>query len=72
MRETQAGLELASYRRAVVELIGAGEAFGDVEDAIDAGADLSMDEKAALWLFAFSLGDPAEQRRYAQAQLAAL
>jgi len=72
MRETQGTPDLASYRRAVVELIGAGEASGSVDDAIDAGADLSTDEKAALWLFAFSLGDPAEQRQQAQAHVAAL
>lgn len=63
---------LASYRRAVHEQIRAGEPFGDVEDAIDVADDLTMDEKAALWLFAFSLRDPADQQRDARAYLAAL
>ena len=31
-----------------------------------------MDEKAALWLFAFSLRDPAEQQLDARAHLASL
>jgi len=44
-----------SYRDAVTELIEAGEPFGDIEEAIDAVADITRDEKAALWLFAFSL-----------------
>ena len=31
-----------------------------------------MDEKAALWLYAFSLRDPAEQQLAARAHLASL
>ena len=50
---------MASYREAVTELIELGEPFGDVEDAIDELSDLTIDEKAALWLLAFSLRDPA-------------
>ncbi len=42
-------------RDAVSEWIRAGEPLGSVEHAIDAMADLSEDQKAALWLFAFSL-----------------
>jgi hypothetical protein len=49
-----------------------GETFGDVEDAIDDVADLTLDQKAALWLFAFSLRDPAEQRLDARSHLAAV
>ena len=49
---------LAGYRDAVTELISAGRPFGDVEDSIDRVDDLTLDEKAALWLFAFSLRDP--------------
>lgn len=52
--------------------IKAGEPFGEVEDSIDAVAELTGDEKAALWLFAFSLRDPAEQQLDARAYLAAL
>ena len=39
---------MASYRGVVTELIKAGAAFGDVEDAIDELDELSSDEKAAL------------------------
>jgi hypothetical protein len=63
---------LTSYRDAVTELLEGGEKFGDVEDAIDEVAELTQDEKAALWLFAFSLRDPAEQRFDARAHIAAL
>ena len=63
---------LATYRDAVTELVKAGEPFGQVEKAIDEVADLTMDQKAALWLFAFALRDRDEHRREAQAYLAAL
>ena len=53
---------LTSYRDAVTELLESGEKFGDVEDAIDDVPELTQDEKAALWLFAFSLRDQAEQQ----------
>jgi hypothetical protein len=72
MRGAQPRAALASYREAVTELIGAGEPFGDVEETIDEIADLTMDEKAALWLVAFSLRDRDEQQRDAHAHLAAL
>jgi hypothetical protein len=48
---------LASYRDDIEEFIKTGKPFGDIEDAIEQ-ADLNMDEKAALWLFAFSLRNP--------------
>ena len=63
---------LTTYRDAVMELLGGGEKFGDVEDAIDDVPELTQDEKAALWLFAFSLRDPAEQQSDARAHIAAL
>jgi hypothetical protein len=72
MSGTQLRPLLATYRDAVAEWIKAGEPFGYVEDAIDEVDDLSQDEKAALWLFAFSLRDPAEQQLDAQAHLYAL
>jgi hypothetical protein len=72
MRGTQHSRDLAGYRDDVTERIEAGEPFGDVEGAIDGVTDLSMDEKAALWLFAFSLRDRDEQQRDARAHLAAL
>jgi hypothetical protein len=72
MSEAQPRQGLAGYRDAVAERIRAGETFGEVEDSIDEVAELTMDEKAALWLFAFSLRDPAEQQLAARAHLASL
>ena len=45
-------------------------AFARVENAIDA-ARLSSHHKAALWLLAWSLRDPAVQRREARLMAAA-
>ena len=72
MSGTQRRAALASYRDAVAEQLRAGEPFGEVEDSIDQVAELTIDEKAALWLFAFSLRDPAEQQLAARAHLASL
>jgi hypothetical protein len=72
MSGTQLRPVLASYRDAVAERIKAGEPFGHVEDAIDKVDDLNQDEKAALWLFAFSLCERAEQQLAARPHLYAL
>jgi hypothetical protein len=48
-----------------------GERFTDVEDVINA-ADLSADEKSALWLLGWSYVHPRAQRREANAHLARL
>lgn len=72
MSGTQRRQGLGTYRDSVAERINAGEAFGEVEDSIDQLDELSMDEKAALWLFAFSLRDRAEQQLEARAHLASL
>jgi hypothetical protein len=61
---------LSSYRDAVARLMGSGESFGDVEDVIDECGGLSQEQKAALWLFAFSLREPSEQQLDARAHLA--
>ena len=50
----------------------AGEPFGDVEDSINEITDLNEDQKAALWLLAFSLRDRTQQQRDALAHLAAV
>jgi hypothetical protein len=63
---------MASYRDAVTELVRAREPFGDVEDAIDEVTDLTQDQRAALWLFAFSLRVPAEQQPDARTPLVAV
>ena len=70
MSGTHARPALASYRDKVTELINEGATFGAVEDAIDAQAELTEDQKGALWLFAFSLRDRAEQQGDAPAHLA--
>jgi hypothetical protein len=72
MRGTHQARALATHRDAVAERMRGGERFGAVEDTIDQVADLSQDEKAALWLYAFSLRAPSEQRRDARAHLTAL
>jgi hypothetical protein len=72
MSATHVRPALACYRDEVEELIRGGESFGRVEDAIDEVVDLSLDQKAALWLFAFSLRDQAEQQLDARAHLASV
>jgi hypothetical protein len=72
MSGTQPRPVLASYCDAVAAQMRAGEPFGQVEDAIDKLDDLSQEQQAALWLLAFSLREPAEQRSDAQAHLYAL
>jgi len=69
MSEIQAGPTLATNRDAVTHLIAAGEPFGHVEHAIDEVTHLTMDQKAAVWLLAFSLRDPREQQTEARAYL---
>ena len=69
MSATHARSALACYRDEVEDLIRGGESFGGVEDAIDEVTDLTQDQKAALWLFAFSLRDSAGQRLDARAHL---
>jgi hypothetical protein len=62
-----------SFNRAnqqVEGMIQQGAAFGRVEGAIDA-AGLSQRHKAALWLLAWSLRDPAIQRSEARLMAAA-
>jgi len=49
-----------------------GQPFGEVEDAIDDVAELTQDQKAALWLFAFSLRETSEQQLDARAALASV
>lgn len=44
------------YRDDVKDQIRTGEPFDDVEESIEL-ANLSTDEKAALWLLAFSMRD---------------
>ena len=63
---------LASYRDSVAGLMKGGEPFGRIENVIDDCAELNQEQKAALWLFAFSLRDRAEQQLDARAHLSAV
>jgi hypothetical protein len=72
MRAAQQSSSLASYRDAVTELMDIGESFGNIEDAIDEAVGLTLNQKAALWLFAFSLRDQEVQQLDARAHLAAV
>jgi hypothetical protein len=54
--------------RLVEDMIKRGVPFAQIEDTID-DARLSPDHKAALWLLAWSLRDPAIQRRDARLTL---
>ena len=66
MSETYTGTAIAGYRSAVAERLEAGDAFGEVESAIDGISELSEDQRAALWLFAFAerrAGDGRPARR---------
>jgi hypothetical protein len=62
---------LAGFRDKVTEMTEQGVPLGTVERAIDAQPALTEDQKAALWLFAFSLRDRSGKRRQARALLAA-
>ncbi len=72
MDATRQGQGLAVYRHAVTELMSEGESFREVERAIDALDELTTDQRDALWLFAFSLRDRAEQRQARRGHLAAV
>jgi hypothetical protein len=63
---------LTAYRDRFADWVSQGRSFGDIEDVIDEADDLTTDQKAALWLFAFSLRDPAVQQLDARAHLAAV
>jgi hypothetical protein len=61
---------LAGFQYTVTELTEGGSPLRDVEDAINAQPALTEDQRAALWLFAFSLRDRSEKRRQARDVLA--
>jgi hypothetical protein len=61
------------YHQDVVEgMMDASEPFGEVETFIDEAAALDRDEKAALWLLAWSLRGTRNQRTEALAILNSL
>jgi len=66
------GLSLGYHRDVVEGMMEAGEPFGHVEAFINEAGAVDQDEKAALWLLAWSMRDERIQRREAQAMLSAL
>jgi hypothetical protein len=56
------------YRQKVERLMAADARFEDLEEAIHR-TRFSLDEKAELWLLAWSLDEPHLQRRRARATL---
>ena len=53
----------ATHRNAINELLDAGDTFDEVEEAIEGIAELTEDQRAALWLIAFSKRDRAVRHR---------
>jgi hypothetical protein len=62
-------VSIDDYQEQIEGMMEAGELFGVVEDTINAAA-LVEDQKAALWLLAWSSRDSWAQRRDALAALA--
>jgi hypothetical protein len=61
------------YHQDMIEgMMDASEPFGEVETFINEAAALDQNEKAALWLLAWSLRDTWTQRRDALAMVSAL
>lgn len=71
MCSTYSKSDFLRYRDGVSDLMRAGEPFDEVEDVIEL-ADVTEDQKAALWLLAFCMRDPSDQQRDAKAHLAAV
>jgi cytochrome c-type biogenesis protein CcmH/NrfG len=65
-------LNLDLHRQVVETMMDAEEPFGEVETFIDDAVALDHDEKAALWLLAWSSRERPVQRREALAMLGAL
>jgi hypothetical protein len=63
-------MHVAKYQNRIERLARSSRPFGEIEDIIDA-APLTGDQKAALWLLAWSYQDRRSQRRIAHETLAA-
>jgi hypothetical protein len=63
---------LGDHQDVVKGMMDASEPFGEVESFINEAPALDEDEKAALWLLAWSSRDAWTQRREALAMLSAL
>jgi hypothetical protein len=64
-------MKLAEYESRIKRLALFNRPFEEIEDEINA-APLSDDEKAALWLLAWSYQEPRKQRRLARETLRAV
>lgn len=64
-------MTLTDYEHRIKQLARYGRPFHEIEDIIDT-APLGDEQKAALWLLAFSFTDPVAQRRLARDALAAV
>jgi hypothetical protein len=62
---------IADSREEVERMMSVGESFAAIEAMIDE-AQLTEEEKAALWLFAWSMRDKRTQRRETRGLLAYL
>ena len=69
MSATRERLALTGYRDDVTDRMEAGQPFDEVENVIEL-ADVTEDQKAALWLLAFAMRDTREQQRDARGYLA--
>jgi hypothetical protein len=68
MNATPRALALARCRDEVTGRMEQGHPFDEVEGAIDL-ADVTEDQKAALWLMAFAMRDQGEQQQDADRHL---
>lgn len=71
MSSTRTNSDFLRYRDSVTYLMQVGEPFREVEDAIEL-AEVTPDQKAALWLLAFSMRDHIAQEHDARAYLHAV
>lgn len=62
-------MALAQYRASVERWMLAGRSLDEVEQEIIEPAALRDDEKAALWMWAWSFLDPDYQRKEAMAHM---
>jgi hypothetical protein len=64
-------VDLGDYKDVVEGMMDASEPFGKVEDFIDQARALNGNQKAALWLLAWSMRSNPVQRREAHEMLGA-
>ena len=62
MRATSKGPPISGYRDEVTDRIEAGQPFHEVEKLIEL-AEATEDQKAALWLLAFSVRERRQDKR---------